>query len=225
MRREPEVPEERVPVVECLDGPARITSKELAPIHSVKSGTLQNACSTRPRVVADLGKSARMHIVDKSAVAMLKKNDVHESTWQPVVNRDESHDRPGRPDVKRDTCHKLKHKPVGHRSSNTRQLGCVFQEMKPPKPIFRKSSDMQKPIQRVKFTKALVHHTKIRNQNPRSDFFAQVNLISAAPTLQILRIGLRRRQSGKSKVPTKQRGSVLKIKGARKSYILVTFVK
>ena len=51
--REPEVPEERVPVVECLDGPARITSKELAPIHSVKSGTLQNACSRRPRVVAD----------------------------------------------------------------------------------------------------------------------------------------------------------------------------
>ena len=58
MRREPEVPE-----VECLDGPARITSKELAPIHSVKSGTLQNACSTRPRVVADLVKSARTHIV------------------------------------------------------------------------------------------------------------------------------------------------------------------
>ena len=27
MRREPEVTEERVPVVECLDGPARITSK------------------------------------------------------------------------------------------------------------------------------------------------------------------------------------------------------
>ena len=36
-RREPEVPEEGVPVVECLDGHARITSKELAPIHSVKS--------------------------------------------------------------------------------------------------------------------------------------------------------------------------------------------
>ena len=34
MRREPEVPEGRVPVVECLDGPARIISKELAPIHS-----------------------------------------------------------------------------------------------------------------------------------------------------------------------------------------------
>ena len=63
MRREPEVPKARLPVVECLDGPARITSKELAPIHSVKSGTLQNACSTRPRVVADLEISARMHIV------------------------------------------------------------------------------------------------------------------------------------------------------------------
>ena len=62
MRRELEVPEEKVPVLECLGGHARITSKELAPIHSVKSGTLQNACSTRPRVVADLGKSARMHI-------------------------------------------------------------------------------------------------------------------------------------------------------------------
>ena len=63
MRREPEVPEERVQVVECLDGPARITTKELAPIHSVKSGTFQNACSRRPRVVADSVKSAPMHIV------------------------------------------------------------------------------------------------------------------------------------------------------------------
>ena len=54
--REPEVPEEKVPVVECFDGLARITSKELASTHSVKSGTLQNACSTSPRMVADLGK-------------------------------------------------------------------------------------------------------------------------------------------------------------------------
>ena len=61
-RREPEVPEEGVPVEECLDGHARITSKELAITHFVKSGTLQNACSTRPRVVADLGKIALMHI-------------------------------------------------------------------------------------------------------------------------------------------------------------------
>ena len=58
MRREPQVPEARDPVVECLDGPARITSKELAPIHSVKSGTLQYACSASRRMDADYGKSA-----------------------------------------------------------------------------------------------------------------------------------------------------------------------
>ena len=140
------------PVVECFDCDARIKLKELAPIHSVNSGTLQNACSTRPRVVADLGKSAHMDVVrlmnnlvkgpkkndDKSAVAMLKKNDLHES-WQLVVNRDKSHERPGRPDIKRDTCHELKRGPVGRRSSNARQLGCVFHDMKPPKSILRKS--------------------------------------------------------------------------------------
>ena len=54
MRREPEVLEARVPVVECLDGLARITSKELAPTHSVKHGILQNAGSTSRRMDADL---------------------------------------------------------------------------------------------------------------------------------------------------------------------------
>ena len=68
MRREPEVPEARVPVEECFDCPARITSKELAPIHSVKNGILQDACSTSRRMDADLGKSALMRI------ARLKNN-------------------------------------------------------------------------------------------------------------------------------------------------------
>ena len=137
MRREPEVPEERVPVVECFDCLARITSKELAPIHSVKDGILQNACSTRTRVFADLGKSARMHIArlmnnlvkgptrndDKSAVVMLKKHELHDRTGQPIVNRDTSHDRSGQPVVKRDTRHESNHGPVQCRSLNTRQLG------------------------------------------------------------------------------------------------------
>ena len=61
--REPEVPEEKVPVVECLDGLARITLNELAITHFVKIGTLQNACSTRPRVVDGLGESAHTHSV------------------------------------------------------------------------------------------------------------------------------------------------------------------
>ena len=77
--REPEIPGEKAVVAECLDGHERITSKELAPIHYVKSGTLQNACSTRPRVVADLVKSALMHIarlmnsLTKSPKRMMKK--------------------------------------------------------------------------------------------------------------------------------------------------------
>ena len=61
---------------------------------------------------------------------------------------------------------KLGQKSSQGRSSDARQLGCVFQDMTPPKSIFRKSSDMQKPIQRVKFTKAIARHTKIRDRNP-----------------------------------------------------------
>ena len=98
---------------------------------------------------------------------MLKKNDWHENVREPVVNLDKSHDRSGRLDKNRATNHELKRGPTGRRSSNARQLGCVFQDMKPPKSILRKSSDMQKPIQRVKFTKAIARHTKkIRDQNP-----------------------------------------------------------
>ena len=87
-RREPEVPEARVPVVEC----------EVASFHSVKNGILQNACSTSPRVVADLEKCsyAHRHVDEqpckrskknggKSAVAMLKKHDLYDRTGRPVV--------------------------------------------------------------------------------------------------------------------------------------------
>ena len=135
-----------------------LPQKELAPIHSVKSGILQNACSTRHGVVANLGRSAHTHHRqvdeqptkrskkngDTSAVAMLKKHESYERTVRPVV--------------------------YDH-SSSTRQLGCVFQDMKPPESFLRKSSDMQKPIHRVKFTKAVARHTKIRDQNPSLGFF------------------------------------------------------
>ena len=118
-------------------------------------------CSYAHRQVDEKPSKRSKKNDDKNAVAMLKKYDLHDRTWQPVVK---SHDRTGQPVVKRDTRHELNHGPVGCRSSNTRQLGCVFQDMEPPKlsPILRKSSDMQKPIQRVKFTKAIARHTKIR---------------------------------------------------------------
>ena len=94
---------------------------------------------------------------------MLKKNDWHENVRELVVNHAKGHDRSRRPDKKRD--HELKRRPTVRRSSNARELGGVFQDMKPPKSILRKSSDMQKPIQRVKFTKAIARHTKIRDKN------------------------------------------------------------
>ena len=62
-RREPEVPKARIPVVECFDGPARMTLKELAITHPAKDGILLNVCSTRARMVAVLGRSALLHIV------------------------------------------------------------------------------------------------------------------------------------------------------------------
>ena len=60
MHREPEVLEAEAQVRKWLDCRARIASKELAPLHSVKNGTLQNACSTSPRVVVGLVKTAHM---------------------------------------------------------------------------------------------------------------------------------------------------------------------
>ena len=106
--RGPEVPEVKVRVVECRDGLARNTLEELAITHFVKDGTLQNACSTRPRVVAVLERSAHSHTVrlmnsrrkglsksnnDKSAVAMLKKGN-----WQERESvTDECHDRTVKP--------------------------------------------------------------------------------------------------------------------------------
>ena len=52
---------------------------------------------------------------------------------------------------------------------------------------------------------------KFETKIPRSVTFAQVNLMSVAPTLQNLRIVHKKRQSGKTKVPAKQRGSWPKV--------------
>ena len=98
-------------MVECRDGLARITSKELAITHPAKDGILLNVCSTRTRMVAVLGEKcsfAHRQVDtqptkwsksnnDKSAVALLKKGDWHER--ESVTSR--YHDSSGRPDCKR----------------------------------------------------------------------------------------------------------------------------
>ena len=105
-------------------------------------------------MAADLEKSALMRIArlmnslatclkrngDKSAVAVVKKHERYDGTGRPVI------------------CD----------SSKTRQLGCVFQDMEPPKSssILWKSSGIRKPIRCVKFTKVVARHADIRDQNP-----------------------------------------------------------
>ena len=160
--REPEVPEAEVPAVERLDGLARITLEELAITHFVKNGTLQNACSTRPRVVVGLGKSAHSHIVrlmnsrQKGLKRMMTKVQWlcrrRVIDWQerePVPG--ECHDRPGKPGKRSD-------EKLGQNSYKC-------QDMTPPKSILRKCTDMPKAIQRVKFTKAIARH---KNSRPKS---------------------------------------------------------
>ena len=51
---------------------------------------------------------------------------------------------------------------------NTRKLGCVSQDMEPPKSssILRKSSNILMPIRCVQFTKAVLRRANIRDQNP-----------------------------------------------------------
>ena len=112
---------------------------------------------------------------DKSAVAMLKKGDWQERESVP----DACHDRTGKPGKKSDK--KLGQNSSKRQSSNARHLGCVSQDMTPPKSIPWKSSDMPKPIQRVKFTKAIARHTKIRDQNPSLGYICPGELHQRSP--------------------------------------------
>ena len=93
-------------------------------------------------------------------MALLKKEN-----WQERESvSDSCHDRTGKPVRKSGL--KLGQNSSRSQFSDARQLGCVFQDMTPPKSILRKSTDMPKPIQRVKFKKAIARHTEIRDQNP-----------------------------------------------------------
>ena len=107
MHREPEVPEARVPVVECLEGPARITylkgtctnsfcekwhPPECLFCKSESGRRVGEKCSYAHRHVEEQPSKRSKKNGDKNAVAMLKKHDLYESVWQPVVNRDKSHE-------------------------------------------------------------------------------------------------------------------------------------
>ena len=98
-------------------------------------------CSYAHRQVDEQPSKRSKKNGDKSAVALLKKHEQQYRTVKPVV--------------------------YDH-SSNTRHLGCVFQDMEALKSssILRKSSDIRKPFRCVKFTKAVARLADIRDQNP-----------------------------------------------------------
>ena len=153
-------------------GLARITSEELTITHFVKNGTLQNAftiksgcrygekCSFAHRQVDEQPTKRSKKNDDKNAVTMLKKGN-----WQEKESvSDACHDRTGQPVKRIDK--KLGQNSSKRRFSDARQLGYALEDMMPPKSISQKCTNMPKPIQRVKFRKAIARHTKIRDQNP-----------------------------------------------------------
>ena len=138
-------------------------------------------------------------------MALLKKGDWHERG--PVT--DQRHDRSRKPDKRSDK--KLGRRSSPRRSSDARQLGCVFQDMTPPKSILPKCTDMPKPIQRVKFTKAIARHTKIGDQNPSLGYICPGDPHQRNPNAPKFEDrSHKKRQNGKSDVPVKQRGGWLK---------------
>ena len=95
---------------------------------------------THRHVEEQPSKRSKKNVV-KSTVTMLKKNEYLHRTGLSVENA---------------------------YSSNTRQLNYVCQDIDSSKSssILRKSSDIRNPIRCVKFTKVVVRHADIRDQNP-----------------------------------------------------------
>ena len=137
MHREPEVLDAEAQVGEWLDCLARITSKELAPIHSVKNGILRKTCSTSPRMDVDLGKSALICTARlKNSLAKGLKRIMTKVQW---------------------LCWKFSRQWVAYFK--------IWSRRSLPS-ILRKSSNILKPIRCVRFTKAAFRHAIIRDQNP-----------------------------------------------------------
>ena len=79
---------------------------------------------------------------------------------------------------------------------NIRQLGCVNQDMEPPKSssIFRKSLDKRKSIRCVQFTKAVARHANIRDQQPSLGVICPGDPHRRNPNAPKLRVGLKKRR-------------------------------
>ena len=129
----------------------------------MKSGTLQNACSTSQKMDAVLGKSALMHIARlKNSQSLFYKTKegckLGEKCSYARRRVDEQPSKRSKKNGDKSTMGMLK---------STRQLVCVCQEMEPPAEIFvhfTEEPNVLKPIRCVQFTKAVLRHANIRKQ-------------------------------------------------------------
>ena len=166
---------------------------------------------TRPRVVVGLGKSAHMHIVRlmnsrlKGPKRMMTK--VQWLCWRKVIGMKED---PLPTNVTIDQGNLIRG--VIRSWDEERQLGCVFQDMTPPKSILRKCTDMRKPIERVKFTKAVARHAYIRDQNPSLGLICPGDSVSGRDRVARARCPLSSVEAGQK---------CIQITGAWKSNILL----
>ena len=173
--------------------------------YKTKSGCrFGEKCSFAHRQVDEQPSKRSKKNDDKSAVAMLKKHELYDRTWRPVV------------------CD----------SSNTRQVGCVFQDMEPPKSssILRKSSDIRKAIRRVKFTKAVARHAYIRDQNPSLGLFCPGKPHQRSPNVPKFEDRSQeetewQEQSAREAAWKLAKSVFQKLKGEKQSNILLTFGK
>ena len=165
MHREPEVLEARVPVVECLDVLARITSKELAPTSFCEKWHPPECLFYKSENECKLGdKSSCTHRQVAELPRKRSKTMVTKVQWLCAE----------------------KYTTIGLRIQDMEPPKSLS--------ILRKSSNIRKPIRCVKFTKAIARHTtKIRDQNPSLGLICpgepHQRSPNVAPTLQILRIG------------------------------------
>ena len=137
MDRDSEVLEAEAQVGEWLDCCARIASKELAPLHYLKNWHPPECLFYKSENGCRFG--------EKCSYAHRQVDE------QPSKRSKKNGDKSAVAMLK-----------------ITRQLACVFQDTEPPKSssILRKSSNIRKPIRCVRFTKAVVRHADIGDQNP-----------------------------------------------------------
>ena len=141
----------------CINSFCEKLQRQECFFYKTKSGCrFGEKCSCAHRQVDEERTKRYKKNDDKSAVAMLKKNAWHENVRKMSKKNDETsavvmlmqgdwperrlvteqrHDRSGQPHKKSDK--KLGRRSSQRRSSNTQQLSCVFQDMKPSKSVSR----------------------------------------------------------------------------------------